>query len=285
MTIAYGSGRDAIDTTLVDLTDPWKTVIQSYRVEGGGDVSILTAAGRCQSLRRFHNRWGVAREVERIDLPEGVGQVEDFLRVDPDIIVSRPMEDAGTHAVFYRCRGDSVLEAATLPRAARFNGARSFTIANLGRLRRIGEEIWNCYPPNSSSVRLGTRRQLKPRLGRDDVLPGMPAISGDLIWADEIQVARGIHPILDLSTHGAGHLEEVFDDGGFVVRRAAESRDEERYDYHAPDGGMRATVVVPATPPSGYHVGDGESLFFTPDALYQFRFERDGAVLTRYRVR
>ncbi len=285
MELAYGPGRDAIDTTRVDLTDPWMTLVQSFRVEENGVLSILTAGPECQSVRRFRSRDGVARETERIDLPPGVGRVEDFLGVESDLIVSRPSEDEGTHAVFYRCRGDSILEAATLPRAARFNTLRGRTIANLGRLRLVGVEIWNCFPPNSSSLRIGTVRQLKSRLGRDDVIPGVPTLAGEILWADAIQVARGIHPILDLTSSRASRLEEVFDDGGFVVRRTAESRLEERYDLHAPDGELRSTIVIPAASASGYHVGDGESLYFTPDYVYEVRFEREGAALIRYSVR
>lgn len=285
MTIPYGTGRGAIDTTLVDLTDPWNTVIQSFRVDREGELTILTAAAGRQEIRRFQTRRGEVREVEQVGLPEGVGHVEDFLRIGDETIVSRLMEDEGTHAVFYRVRGDSILDAATLPRSARFNGVRGWAIANLGRLRRIGEEVWNCFPPNSSSVRVGTRHRLKPRLGSDDVVPGVPTLAGDLVWADAIQVAHGIHPILDLSAGGRGHLEEVFDDGGVVVRKDDLQWELKKYEFHAPDGSFRARVVVPATPASGYHVGDGESTLFLPGDLYQLRFEREGVVLIRYRIR
>jgi len=289
MTFEYGAGEHQLDTLMVDQGKPWKTLIESYRVEKDGSAWLLTAGAARQALRHFKAVRGRAVQVARIDLPEFSrrGSIEDFLWIDDRVVLAQSAVERTSRAVFYRWRTDSLPEEVMLPWAAGYNLVGGRPLANLGRLRLVGDEVYDCFPRNCSCVHIGSRNRLLPRLTADDVLTGIPTQTGEMVWADRMSVFCGITPVVDLSQGRAGLLDEVFEDGSFVLLRTAtrpvvEGRPCDLLDVYRADGQLVRSVVLPKPRPDTYVVGDGDSFYFTQTAIYQLVFSPAGGVLIRY---
>lgn len=284
LSIPYGTGADQIDTTLCEYSAYWKNLIANYRVAADGSLWLLTAGGR-PALRHFVPGPQKARQLDRIDLPIVPGGYDDFLVDGSGIVLSQSLMDMKDQAAFFRVVGDSVVEKVVLSRKTGYNHLRGWGVANLGRLRKTGTDWYNAFPRTSTCIRIGDGR-LSPRLEATDLLPGIPILSGELLWADRLIVMRGITPVLDLGTGLPGQLEEVFDDGGFVIRRIGTDPKlrglDERFELYAPDGVLRRAVVTRAPDPHRFTVSEGEVDFFTPDAVYQLEFDRFEFRLVRY---
>jgi len=284
MTIGYGFGADRIDTTGCEYGAYWKTLIANYRVAGDSSLWILTAGPR-QALRRFRPVRGRGVQVEQIDLPSAPGGYDDFLIDRSGVVLAQSLYDRADQAVFYLLRGDTVAENVVLPRKVGYNRAHGWGAANLGRLRRTGSDLYLCSPRFSCCIRIGGSH-FPPRLDAADLIPGIPIRSGELVWADRLLVSRGFAPVLDLTAGPSARLEEVFDDGGFVIRRIGTNPAFEdpvrEYEIYDADGALRRRIATDGPSPRFFTVGEGEVAFFTPAAVYQIEFDRKEVRLLRY---
>lgn len=285
MSIAYGFGTDQIDTTLCEYGAYWKSLIANYRVGDEESLWLLTSGSR-PSVRRFESVDGRAVQRERIDLPIVPGGYDDFLIDGGVVILSQSLTDMKDQATFYRVAGDSIAQKVTLSRKVGYNRIRGWGVANLGRLRGTGGDLYNCFVRMLSCIRIGTATQLFPRLETADLVPGVPTATGDLVWADRLIVSRGIVPVLDLSAGLPAELEEVFDDGGFVIRRIVADRKvravEARFEIYDAAGALRRDIIVRVPVHKFFTVGEGEIDFFTPRSIYQLEFDRKEIRLIRY---
>lgn len=287
MSFTFGSGPDQIDTTCVDPEDPFRAVVQSFRVNPDGSVWILAGRAGEQSLRRFRSSGGLAREIETIALPGDRCSFSDFIFIHGAVVLSRLVGDDKELAAFCRFTpGETSVQEVSLPYGAGFNLYRGQRIANLGRLRVVADTLYDCYDRNGSCVRIGGER-LFSSLGAKDVLAGSPTIDGEPVWCDGMQVFHGIHPILDLRAGGPAVIEDVLEDGGFVIRRIAEMGGGRRgpldlYEMYAEDGRPLRSIVIPRNDPDGLGVGDGEDLFFSMPWIYRLAFRGSGCDLERY---
>jgi|GEM_PF-3851152 len=289
MSFTYGRGTDQVDTTGVDPNDPLRTVVQSYRVNPDETVWILTGHAGTQTLRRLRSVAGLARVVEQIPLPAGRGLYNNFIFVPGGIVLSQLLIDPTRFAAFYRFeRGKGIVEQVSLPRDAGYNRFRGQQIANLGRLRIVADTLYNCFDRNGSCLRIGAGRLFR-RLTARDVLIGAPTASGLPVWSDRMRVFFGIAPIVDLSHGGPSVIEEVFEDGSFVIERTLESdsggdgsAEVEQFEMYNADGRMLRTIVIPRQDPDCFGVGDGDALYFTIPWIYRVSFGRFGVELERY---
>jgi hypothetical protein len=285
MEIPYGFGADEIDTTLCEFGIHWKNLISNFRVAEDGSLWLLTAGAR-PAVRRFESVGGRGLQRERIDLPMVPGGYDDFLIVGGEVFLSQSLTDVTDHALFYRVAGDLIAQRIVLARKIGFNRLRGWGFVNLGRLRKTGADIYNCFPRTSSCIRIGAEARLFPRLETIDLVPGIPVLAGELVWADRSFVFRGIAPVLDMSAGPPAQLEEVFDDGGFAIRRTeadpAVRPVEERFEIYDAAGGLRREIRTRAPDRERFSVRDGEVDYVTPQAIYQLEFGRKGVLLIRY---
>ncbi len=214
------------------------------------------------------------------------GGYDDFLIDGGAVILSRALTDMKDQATFYRVAGDSIAQKVTLSRKVGYNRIRGWGVANLGRLRKTGGDLYNCFARVSSCIKIGTGARLFPNLEATDLVPGVPTLTGDLVWADRLIVFRGIVPALDLSAGLPAELEEVFDDGSFVIRRIPADRRvravEEQFEIYDAAGALRRNVIVRAPVQKFFTVGEGEIDFFTPQSVYQVECDRKEIRLIRY---
>ena len=186
--------------------------------------------------------------------------------------------DMKHQAAFFRVAGDSVVEKVVLVPKIGYNHMRGWGVANLGRLRKTGTDLYNCFPRNPPASRIGDMR-LSPRLEPEDLFPGIPILSGELVWSDRLIVSRGIAPVLDLSDGAPAQLEEVFDDGGLrgpphvATARPGEGSVEqfEIYDADGPRGAVEIRAAPPIQRPSPW--AKARSTSSRRDAIYQLEFD------------
>lgn len=284
LSIKYGDGANQVDSTRVEYGAHWKSLIANYRVMDDGSLWLMTAGG-FQALRHFRPDSGRGVQVERIDLPMAPGGYDDFLFAGDAIVLSQSLYDMSSQAAFYRVAGDSIVEKVMLDRRVGFNRMKGWGVANLGRLRKTGTDLYNCFARNSTCIKVGDMR-LSPRLEPEDLVPGLPILSGELVWSDRLVISRGIVPVVDLSDGAPAQLEEVFDDGSFVVRRVAPRRpgeeSVEQFEIYDADGARLREINAASADPKAFTVGEGEVYFFAPRAIYQLVFTRKGIDLVRY---
>jgi hypothetical protein len=287
MSFTFGSGRDQIDTSAVDPADPFRTIVQSFRVESDGTVWILSGGLGAQTLRHFRSAAGLARESDVIALPGDRGTFGDFVFFPGGIVLSRLIGSAEDLAAFSRFEpGKGICEEVLLPHDAGFNRYRGQRIANLGRLRVIADTLYDCFDPNGSCVRIGSHRLFR-ELSAKDVTTGSPTIMGKPVWCDRLRVFQGIDPIVDLTKGGPAVIEEVFEDGSFVIRRISdeESRRANRldlYEMYTVDGRLLRSLRIPRPDPGRFGVGDGSELCLSIPWIYRLAFGRNGVDLERY---
>jgi hypothetical protein len=286
MSFTYGSSQEQIDTTLADPNDPFRLVIQNYRVEADGTVWLLSGRPGTQTLRHFHSKAGLARLVERISLPIGHGAYTDFVFIPGGIVLSRQLMDPKDIAVFYRFeRGRGIVSSVTLPRGAGYNLFRGRQLANLGRMRIVSDTLYNCFDRNGSCVRIGAGK-LFPQVDRSDVMAGAPTATGSPLWMSGSMIFHGIMPIVDLSGDPEpAVIQEVFEDGSFVVKRVTASGRgifTKLFEMYNAEGKLLRSCELPEGRIGGPGVGDGDGLFFSIPWIYRLNFGTYGVDLERY---
>jgi hypothetical protein len=209
MFFEYGSGPDSLHYSGDD--DPNLTLVRSYRVAHGDSVWILPAETR-QPLRCFVSRGGHAAQVRSVAIP---WRFSDFVFAPGGLVCSQNRSrSADCAACFYQLAADSTWRNTTLPRSAGWGLVDGRPIGNIGTLRMVGSDFYNCF--GESCVHLG-KVSLADTLTTSDVITGIPTASGQPVWQNERIVMSGLTPVAELLLGES--LFEVFEDGSFIIAR------------------------------------------------------------------
>ncbi len=274
LVINYGKNAGEVDPMKVDGDDPYRTLIQSFRVEPNGTVWILPTvgvAGRtviyCYELGAF------SHEVPFTGYPCG------FLLTEEGVYSWGP---GGNRSVAANIAFD--------PGPGRGEVRRAKLLANT--MSPAGFSGW-MKEVNGTPCLLGRGARnhlftLPLNAGLSDTelmnaaTKGVSVSGSETVWQDTKLIRRGEQVVFDLDLEEGGLLE-VLTDGGFVIRRPGEmdgGKFNPVFEIRDLNGDLiRRVVTYPGT---DYFGVDMMPWFFTRDHVYQLLLGEDEGRLLRY---